>query len=85
MNRNRWNLIEKKRGNFKRSNGQKFEVAWTKDSVRPGQGVMNLDFKKSTAGGAWKFSVGNINTDCKFQQKYGWFEAKIQMARADAR
>ena len=30
-------------------------------------------------------SSGNINSDCKFEQKFGFFEARIRIVRPDAK
>ena len=39
-----------------------------------------MDFNKDgwDANGNWLVSSGNLNTDCKFEQQYGFFEARIR-------
>ena len=50
-------------------------------------GNLRLEFKmESKSSKGWMIlSSASINTDCKFQQKFGFFEARIRIVRPDAK
>ena len=82
INLNRWTAIDRNRGS--QDKGQ-FDVWWKKEAVRArpdrGDGQAEIRFEKNGK----VVTSGHLNTDCKFEQRKGFFEARIQMVRPDAK
>ena len=89
LNSDRWNAIDKQFGvvSSKKNRAEKYTWAWKDDNVHLAEGQLRLNFRREQvdSGGVAHFSAGNVNSDCKFAQKYGFFEARIQFAHADGR
>ena len=61
--------------------------SWKKENLAvPKNGTLEMKFRrewKSENGGV--YSAPHINTDCKFEQTYGFFEAKIKHVFPDGK
>ena len=84
INKQRWNIVESHRG--AKNGATKW---WRKQNVYPDpkNGQVRLKFIKEVEheSGWMVLSSGNLNTDCKFEQKYGYYEARIRIVRPDAK
>lgn len=81
INKDRWTKVDGHRGWFRSKRDPKFKYSWfwKPQNIRVKEGEAILDFKHEFTNekDTWFVSSGNLNTDCKFEQKYGFFEAKI--------
>ena len=78
----KWNNINSHRG--ARDGATTY---WRDSNVHfPGNGTLEIKFVREKQTEKWgHYSSGNINTDCLFEQTYGFFEAKIQHVFPDGK